>query len=201
MACPKRVLELAALFERNKSSYLRPAYNEAQLREEFVNPFFEALGWDVRNIEGNAEAYKDVIHVVKNASYVFDEGNYYSNDKTSIIPIEDRYLIGLLNSKLLDFFIQSISSTKQGGYYEYKPMYLAQLPIRVIDFFNHLDKTRHDSLVSRMLVLHRRLAGARTPQEKKVLERQIEAADDEIDGLVYKLYGLSEDEIKIVEDL
>ena len=50
----------------------------------------------------------------------------YSNDKTSIIPTNDLYLVGVLNSKVSDFVIQKIASTKQGGYYEYKPMYVSQ---------------------------------------------------------------------------
>ncbi|MBU0529495.1 N-6 DNA methylase, partial [bacterium] len=40
----------------------KKTYNEEMLRIEFVNPFFEALGWDIANKTGNAEAYKDVIH-------------------------------------------------------------------------------------------------------------------------------------------
>ncbi|HHQ45406.1 MAG TPA: restriction endonuclease subunit M, partial [Candidatus Altiarchaeales archaeon] len=62
MACPDKVLELVERFERNKQSYLSPSYNETQLRREFIDPFFEALGWDVNNESGKAEAYKDVIH-------------------------------------------------------------------------------------------------------------------------------------------
>lgn len=54
-------------------------------------------------------------------------------------------------------------------------------------------------LVEQMLALHQSLAAAKTPPEKTSLERQITATDTEIDRLVYGLYGLSEDEIKIVE--
>lgn len=59
---PPIILDLIEHFERNIESYRSPAYNEAQVRQEFINPFFEALGWDVANKEGSAEAYKDVIH-------------------------------------------------------------------------------------------------------------------------------------------
>ncbi|MFH1788120.1 MAG: N-6 DNA methylase, partial [Candidatus Altiarchaeota archaeon] len=62
MDSPQKIVELVERFERNRNSYLSSGYNETQLREEFINPFFEALGWDVRNAEGRAEAYKDVIH-------------------------------------------------------------------------------------------------------------------------------------------
>jgi hypothetical protein len=54
-------------------------------------------------------------------------------------------------------------------------------------------------LVETMLALHRQLAGVRTPQERVALERQIAATDGQIDRLVYDLYGLTADEVQIVE--
>jgi hypothetical protein len=54
-------------------------------------------------------------------------------------------------------------------------------------------------LVETMLELHRQLATARTPQEQTALERQIAVTDTQIDRLVYDLYDLTEEEIKIVE--
>ena len=140
--------------------------------------------------------------IVKSASYTFDDRNFYSSDKTSIIPKNDLYLLGLLNSKVLDFVMHSISSTKQGGYYEYKPMYVSKLPIRTINFSDPADKARHDcmvTLVTQMLDLNKRLQDARLEQDKTMLSRQIEATDAAIDTLVYELYGLTKEEIKIVE--
>jgi hypothetical protein len=55
------------------------------------------------------------------------------------------------------------------------------------------------SLVDQMLSLHKRLQAARTEQDKTLLQRQIVATDKEIDRLVYDLYGLTEDEIALVE--
>ena len=46
---PKQVLELVDLFERNREAYRSPQYNETQLRHQFLDPFFKALGWDVNN--------------------------------------------------------------------------------------------------------------------------------------------------------
>ena len=69
-------------------------------------------------------------------------------------------------------------------------------------FIPTTDVARHDhmvSLVDRMLALHKQLQEARTPHEKTALLRQIEATDRQIDALVYELYGLTEEEIKIVE--
>jgi hypothetical protein len=139
---------------------------------------------------------------VKSASYTFDDKKFYSSDKTSIIPKNDLYLLGLLNSKVLDFFIHSISSTKQDGYYEYKPMYVSKIPIRTINFSDPADKARHDrmvALVTQMLDLNKRLQDATLEHEKTLLQRQVEATDAAIDKLVYELYGLTEEEIKIVE--
>ncbi|MEO8955097.1 MAG: DNA methyltransferase, partial [Ktedonobacteraceae bacterium] len=62
MATPQTVLELIERFDRNRSAYKSDQYNEARLRIEFLNPFFEALGWDINNKNGYAEAYKDVIY-------------------------------------------------------------------------------------------------------------------------------------------
>ncbi|MEI6608209.1 MAG: TaqI-like C-terminal specificity domain-containing protein [Deltaproteobacteria bacterium] len=62
MPAPQIILELIERFGRNLDAYKSGAYNETQTRHEFIDPFFEALGWDVNNTAGNAEAYKDVIH-------------------------------------------------------------------------------------------------------------------------------------------
>jgi hypothetical protein len=50
-----------------------------------------------------------------------------------------------------------------------------------------------------MLTLHQRHSAARTPLEKTTLERQIAAADTQLDTLIYALYGLTDAEIKIIE--
>jgi hypothetical protein len=62
---------------------------------------------------------------------------------------------------------------------------------------NKMSNTKTDSLVERMLELHK--CSPRLPQEKESLQREIESTDGRIDRLVYELYGLSEEEIKIVE--
>jgi len=74
--------------------------------------------------------------------------------------------------------------------------------IRTINFADPIDKARHDrmvALVNQMLDLNKRLQDARLEQEKMMLSRQIEATDASIDMLVYELYGLTEEEIGVVE--
>ena len=62
MPAPPEVPELVDRFRTQYDSYRQPSYNETQLRREFVDPLFKALGWDVDNTQGYAEAYKDVVH-------------------------------------------------------------------------------------------------------------------------------------------
>ncbi len=62
MSASQQVLELIERFDQNRDAYRSGHYNETQLRHEFIDPLFIALGWDVNNEKGYAEAYKDVIH-------------------------------------------------------------------------------------------------------------------------------------------
>jgi len=62
MTAPAIIRELGERFDAHRESYHSGEYNEAQLREEYLNPLFEALGWDVYNKKGYADAYKEVIH-------------------------------------------------------------------------------------------------------------------------------------------
>jgi predicted type IV restriction endonuclease len=62
MTVPAKVSELIERFDRNLEAYKQGKYNETQVRLEFINPFFEELGWDITNKQGYAEAYKEVVH-------------------------------------------------------------------------------------------------------------------------------------------
>jgi type I restriction-modification system DNA methylase subunit len=59
---PDVILQLVENFGRNLNNFKSQTYNEAQVRQEFINPFFETLGWDMQNKSQTAAAYKDVIH-------------------------------------------------------------------------------------------------------------------------------------------
>jgi len=62
MSAPEIVKQLVETFAVNLDAYKSGAFNEAQARIQFINPMFKALGWDVRNEQGYAEAYKEVVH-------------------------------------------------------------------------------------------------------------------------------------------
>ena len=91
--------------------------------------------------------------------------------------LSPRYVLGLLNSKLLFWQLQSISNVFRGGWITCTKQYVGTLPIRTIDFISPADITRHDrmvSLVERMLDLHKQLAAGQVPHVRTVLQRQIE---------------------------
>jgi len=112
------------------------------------------------------------------------------------------YLLGLLNSKLMSACIRANSTPFRGGYLALNRQYIARLPIRTIDPADSRDKAAHDrmaALVDSMLGLHRQLAAADSAAQKAIIQRQIDATDAEIDRLVYDLYGLTAEEIAVVQ--
>jgi hypothetical protein len=124
------------------------------------------------------------------------------------IAIEDsaglspRYVLGLLNSKALFWYLKTISNQFRGGWITCTKQYAGRLPIRTIDFDDPADAARHArmvGLVQRMLALHKQLAAASIPADRTLYQRQIDATDRQIDALVYELYGLTDEEIRIVE--
>jgi hypothetical protein len=141
--------------------------------------------------------------IASRGQFTHEKDNYYYDTTAYIISCNDNlmYLIGLLNSRLWTFLFSKTSSEIRGGFFRWKHQYMSPLPIRTIDFSDPADAARHDrmvSLVDQMLSLNRQLKEARTPHEQTGLQRQIEATDGQIDALVYELYGLTEEEIKIV---
>jgi hypothetical protein len=136
----------------------------------------------------------------ENGEYAFTSG--YGITLKYTVSESSKYILGLLKSRVLDFYLKKVSTPLRGGFFRYFTQFIEQLPIRSIDFSETSDRVRHDrivQLVEQMLSLHRQLTAAKTPQDQTVFQRQIDATDRQIDQLVYELYGLSDAEIKIVE--
>ncbi len=130
-------------------------------------------------------------------------GGGYGITLRSDCKLSYKYVLGLLNSKTLDFVLKKVSSRFRAGYYAYNRQYIDQLPIRTIDFDNPADVALHDkmvALVDRMLDWHKQLPGL-TGEALRIVNARIERTDREIDELVYALYGLSEEEVRVVEGL
>ncbi|HXQ32961.1 MAG TPA: Eco57I restriction-modification methylase domain-containing protein, partial [Anaerolineales bacterium] len=115
------------------------------------------------------------------------------------------YVLGLLNSKLLFWCLKQISNVFRGGWITCTKQYVGQLPIHSIGFDKPAEKSAHDEivqLVEKMLALQKERQSVRREDDLdrvRNLERQIAQVDAEIDQRVYALYGLTEEEIKIVE--
>ena len=117
-----------------------------------------------------------------------------------------KYLLGILNSKLYFFYMKSVAGVlgdiDEGGRLISQKSHILKFPVHKISFSDPGDVARQNrmvTLVEQMLDLHEQLSKAKTPHEKETIQRQIDAVDKQIDQLVYHLYGLTEQEIKIVE--
>ena len=132
-----------------------------------------------------------------------DVSSYYFKDNLCCIIIREdqkydlKYLLGVINSSMMNYFYK-----KNYTEVSLNPIYLRQLPIRKIDFNKSAEKKMHDQmvqLVEQMLSFNKQLAEAKTDHEKTLIQRQIDATDNQIDKLVYELYDLTPEEVNIIE--
>jgi hypothetical protein len=134
---------------------------------------------------------------------VFEEGLAIADHTVRVIPSSSLYLLGLLNSHLMLLVFNNFIQTSGTEQKMHSWDDLKNLPIYTIDFDNPDDNARHDrmvTLVAEMLELHKHLSNAKIDQEKRIITQEIKSIDRQIDSLVYGLYGLTADEIKIIEE-
>lgn len=143
--------------------------------------------WELRACSywNEFEKRKIVIPAIDDeVNYAIDKGSF-SNDKTSIcVPLNPEFVVGILNSAILWWAIRAIAATKQGGYYEFKPMYVSQLPIPKA---TSVEQQAITEKVEQILSAK----AADFNADVTTLER-------EIDELVADLYGLNADEKKLI---
>ena len=138
--------------------------------------------------------------------FALDESGSYGANTTYFIPRQDPYLLGLLNSRLAYFYFAETCAGLEGKnekYLRFFGQYLENFPVRHLDLTKKADNEAHDFMVKHvdsMTSLNKQLASAKSAAQKVVLQRQITATDAEIDRLVYDLYGLTDDEIALVEE-
>ena len=140
--------------------------------------------------------------IATRGQFTFDSNSFFSDTTSYIMGSDSEYLLGILNSKLFTFLFSNTSSEIRGGFFRWKRQYISPIPIRMLDLSNSTDKAIHDHithLVKSMLALHKQLASANSVSQREIIQRQIDATDAEIDRLVYELYGLTEEEIAVVE--
>ena len=104
---------------------------------------------------------------------------------------------------VLDFYIKSIAATKQKGYFEYKPMYVSKLPIKVIDQTIPGEKDFYDEvikLINQLLKLNEEKQQQTLQSKLDQIENRIDYCEQRINDIVYELYGLTKEEIALIEN-
>ncbi len=119
--------------------------------------------------------------IVKQPECYLDQNSYFCNDKASVcFSLDNEYLLGILNSKIINWFLQHIAATKRKGFLELKPVYLSQIPIPMA---TEADKKAIATLVQKCL---------------EVQGVGIQAWEEAIDIKLTDLYGLNAQEMLII---
>lgn len=200
---------------QNKWQWFKGKYPAIAHHLEKFSQAAEARGdkgdywWELRACDYYDEFLKPKIifpDIAKESRMLYDKDGFYLGNTAYFIQTDDLYLLGVLNSKLIFSYYKRIATVigdpDKGGRLRWFTQDVVKIPIRAIDPNDPADIARHDrmvTLVTQMLDLNKRLQDARLEQEKTQLSRQIAVTDGAIDKLVYELYGLTEEEIKIVE--
>ncbi|EAZ90349.1 TaqI-like C-terminal specificity domain-containing protein [Crocosphaera chwakensis] len=161
-----------------------------QYREQLIQRYDQGkYFWELRSCKywDEFENNKIIIpSIIDNVEYLIDQQSYYTNDKTSICISDSLfYLIGLLNSQLLWWFIKYIAPERQNGFLEFKPMYVSQIPIPTA---TNKQDTEITEIVNKIIKIKNNNPDA-----------DVSNLEKEIDEIVYKLYELTPEEIAIVE--
>ena len=185
--------------KRSPAKLVRPTFPEFyELPKIFVNRLGELLvTLDIDNkfvhndsIIGLA-LWKD-LKGVENKSISGSIKKYSHHTREEMEKLSEKvnlyYLLAILNSK----YATHLLSIQRGGDYHIYPEHIRNLPIPIASANNMQALTDY---AKQELALHQKLKEARTPQDKAIIENAIKALDNQIDVLVYKTYGLSEDEI------
>lgn len=113
------------------------------------------------------------------------------------------YLFGILNTKLMTWYYKTASLTNKNSIAQVKKVQLDQLPIMSLSRTTGAGKGIHDEIVAlvlRMLALQKQLTAAKSVAQRAILQRQVDTTDAAIDRLAYDLYGLTDQEISIIEN-
>ncbi len=153
--------------------------------------------WELRACEYYEEFEKPKIllpDIALRPQAMYDNQGFYCVNTAYIMPVDDKFLLAILNSKLVRFFYSNITSTIRGGYMRFIRQYLEKIPISTNT------NPILSALVDNVLQLNQQLCSVTLETERQQLQRAIDHAERKIDELVYGLYGLTEEEIKIIEN-
>jgi hypothetical protein len=115
------------------------------------------------------------------------------------IPEDILYILAVLNSALLSLYVVRHSPVFSGGYHKFSAPYLRKVPIRRIDFSSAADKSVHDQIVALAQRLVDLNSCRQQRQESESQSQESAVLDGQLDQLVCHLYGLNEEDTRIVE--
>ena len=131
-----------------------------------------------------------------------DTDGYYCETTAFFISSEDKYLVGVLNSKVTVFIMNLLGAKIRGDYIRWKSIYMRELPIPNIDHTNADEKAMHDLIVRSVELIMEakpKLAAAASDRDRDHWQGRCDFLEKTIDDAVYKLYDLTPDEIALVE--
>jgi hypothetical protein len=186
------------------AAHLLPHKHALKLRQDQGEFWWELRPCDYYDVfDGPKIVFPDIC---KYPRFCLDESGLYLMNTAYALGTKDKYLLGILNSRLFWFCIGMISIPfgVRAGEFRYRLIYqyMEQIPIRVIDKKNTADRARHEKvvdLVTQMLEAKKQEAAAGNDVKRDFWARKCEGLDRQIDALVYELYGLTEEEIALVE--
>lgn len=139
-------------------------------------------------------------NICQRPEFAFDRNMNYTNQKCFIIPLEDYFLLGVLNSSITHFWFETNLPKLRGGFYEPSWVIFKNYPIPSMNGKeSETSRATIEKLSRKQLDLHASLNIEKSDTKRKILTDQISDTNKAIDKEVYRLYGLSEKEIKIVE--
>jgi hypothetical protein len=117
------------------------------------------------------------------AQYTLVGEEYFISAPATMIVPGDKYLLSVLNSKVADFYIRGLGVTRNGGYFEYKPMFIEKLPVPIL---SETEKTPFISYVNQIL-------------EAKNQENPTAIEEQKLDDMICDVYGFNEEEKALVK--
>jgi len=205
-----------SLFKDHKADNYKPVLDGRNIQRYSLEWDGYYLAYDIKNIHSCKrtdifEAQEKIFfrRVGDRLIATYDNSQFYALNTLVAITLKSydsmslKYILGLLNSRLLNFYYKNYLKSTKKVFSEIQARQLAQLPIRTIDFSDKKDKAVHDevvSLVDRMLDLHKKKNFLPPSAEREKIEREIAVTDEKIDDIVYGLYGITEVERKVIEE-
>lgn len=111
-----------------------------------------------------------------NASFTFAPPGYFINAPSALIVSDSNFLLVYLNSKVADYYIRSLGVSRNGGYFEYKPMFVEKLPIPLI--FSDVNVEF---------------------RVQNLLRKKVESFENEINQFIFKIFDLTDEEMRFID--